>query len=65
MPRLSCLATPDGFQTVVVTDDAEATPGAGEGSEGVHIMYTPEKDQVGVVLLTALNVPSSKVYSSL
>lgn len=65
VPRLSCLATPDGFQTVVVTDDAEATPGAGEGSEGVHIMYAPEKDQVGVVLLTALNVPSSKVYSSL
>lgn len=65
VPRLSCLATPEGFQAVVVTDDSEAEPGTGEGSEGVHIMYAPEREQVGVVLLTALNVPSSKVYSAL
>lgn len=65
VPRLSCLATPDGFQTVIVTDDSQAEPGSGEGSEGVHIMYAPEREQVGVVLLTALNVPSSKVYSAL
>ena len=65
VPRLSCLATPDGFQTIIVTDDSQAEPGSGEGSEGVHIMYAPEREQVGVVLLTALNVPSSKVYSAL
>lgn len=65
-PRLSCLASTEGFQAVVVTDDSQAEPGSEKGSEGgAHIMYAPEKGQVGVVLLTALNVPSSKVYASL
>ncbi|MEC4176919.1 hypothetical protein VJ918_00530 [Adlercreutzia sp. R21] len=65
VPRLSCLATTDGFQAVIVTDDSQAEPGRGEGAEGAHIMYAPEKEAVGVVLLTSLNVPSSKVYASL
>lgn len=65
VPRLSFLASPAGFQSVIVTDDSEARPGSEESREGVHILYTPERDQVGVVLLTALNVPSSKVYSAL
>lgn len=65
VPRLSCLATTDGFQAVIVTDDCQAEPGRGEGVEGAHIMYAPEKEAVGVVLLTSLNVPSSKVYASL
>lgn len=65
-PRLSCLASTEGFQAVVVTDDSQAEPGSEEESEGgAHIMYAPERGQVGVVLLTALNVPSSKVYASL
>ena len=67
VPRLSCLATTDGFQAVIVTDDSQAVPGdtANVGSEGTLVMYAPEKEQVGVLLLTALNVPSAKVYSSL
>lgn len=65
VPRLSCLATTDGFQAVIVTDDSQAEPGRGEGAEGAHIVYAPEKEAVGVVLLTSLNVPSSKVYASL
>lgn len=64
-PRLSCLATTAGFEAVVVTDDSEATPGKGEDADGTHIMYAPERDSVGVVVLTSLNVPSSKVYASL
>lgn len=65
VPRLSCLATIEGFQAVIVTDDDQADPGAGEGSEGAHIVYAPERGSVGVVLLTALNVTTSKVYASL
>ena len=37
----------------------------GEGEGNAHIVYAPERGQVGVVLLTSLNVPSSKVYASL
>ncbi|MFR5091504.1 MAG: hypothetical protein ACLTDR_05265 [Adlercreutzia equolifaciens] len=40
-------------------------PGRGEGEGNAHIVYAPERGQVGVVLLTSLNVPSSKVYASL
>lgn len=65
VPRLSCLATAEGFQSVVVTDDSQADPGVGADIQGAHVVYAPEKDSVGVVLLTALNVPSSKVYASL
>ena len=65
VPRLSCLATTDGFQAVIVTDDSQAEPGRGEGTEGAHIVYAPEREAVGVVLLTSLNVPSSKVYAAL
>lgn len=65
VPRLSCLASTDGFQAVIVTDDSQAEPGRAEGAEGAHIVYAPEREAVGVVLLTALNVPSSKVYASL
>ena len=65
VPRLSCLATTDGFQAVIVTDDSQAEPRRGEGTEGAHIVYAPEREAVGVVLLTSLNVPSSKVYAAL
>lgn len=65
-PRMSCLASAEGFHAVVVTDDSQVEPGSEENSEGgAHVMYAPERGQVGVVLLTALNVPSSKVYASL
>ena len=65
VPRLSCLASTDAFNVVIVADDVEAEPGS-TGSEGsAHIVYAPERGQVGVVLLTNLNVPSSKVYASL
>ena len=50
---------------VIVTDDDQAEPGRGEGEGSAHIVYAPERGQVGVVLLTSLNVPSSKVYASL
>ena len=39
--------------------------GRGEGEGNAHIVYAPERGQVGVVLLTSLNVPSSKVCASL
>ena len=65
MPRLSCLASTDDFNVVIVTDDDQAEPGRGEGEGSAHIVYAPERGQVGVVLLTSLNVPSSKVYASL
>lgn len=66
VPRLSCLATTEGFQAVIVADDSQAPAGeTTEGEGGALIIYAPEKEQVGVLLLTALNVPSSKVYSSL
>lgn len=65
VPRLSCLAATDGFQAVIVTDDSQAEPGLGEESESAHVVYAPEREAVGVVLLTSLNVPSSKVYASL
>lgn len=65
VPRLSCLASVEGFNVVIVTDDDQSEPGKGEGEGAAHIMYAPEREQVGVVLLTALNVPSSKVYASL
>ena len=50
---------------VIVTDDDQAEPGRGEGEGNAHIVYAPERGQVGVVLLTSLNVPSSKVCASL
>ena len=56
---------PDDFNVVIVTDDDQAEPGRGEGEGNAHIVYAPERGQVGVVLLTSLNVPSSKVYASL
>ena len=65
VPRLSCLASTDDFNVVIVTDDDQAEPGRGEGEGNAHIVYAPERGQVGVVLLTSLNVPSSKVYASL
>lgn len=67
VPRLSCLATTEGFQAVIVTDDSQAPAGQSTSveSESAHVIYAPEREQVGVLLLTALNVPSSKVYSSL
>ena len=65
VPRLSCLADTDDFNVVIVTDDDQAEPGRGEGEGSAHIVYAPERGQVGVVLLTSLNVPSSKVYASL
>ena len=65
VPRLSCLASTDDFNVVIVTDDDQAEPGRGEGEGSAHIVYAPERGQVGVVLLTSLNVPSSKVYASL
>lgn len=66
VPRLSCLATTDGFQAVIVADDSQATAGeAVDNGNGTLVVYAPEKEQVGVLLLTSLNVPSSKVYSSL
>ena len=65
VPRLSCLASTDDFNVVIVTDDAQAEPGRGEGEGNAHIVYAPERGQVGGVLLTSLNVPSSKVYASL
>ena len=65
VPRLSCLASTDNFNVVIVTDDDQAEPGRGEGEGNAHIVYAPERGQVGVVLLTSLNVPSSKVYASL
>lgn len=45
-------------------DQAEARPRRGQ-METLHIVYAPERGHVGVVLLTSLNVPSSKVYASL
>ena len=65
VPRLSCLASTDDFNVVIVADDDQAEPGRGEGEGNAHIVYAPERGQVGVVLLTSLNVPSSKVYASL
>lgn len=65
VPRLSCLASTDDFNVVIVTDDDQARAGRGEGEGNAHIVYAPERGQVGVVLLTSLNVPSSKVYASL
>ena len=65
VPRLSCLGSTDDFNVVIVTDDDQAEPGRGEGEGSAHIVYAPERGQVGVVLLTSLNVPSSKVYASL
>ncbi len=64
-PRLSCLATIEDFNVVVVTDDDSVEPGTGMGEGAAHVVYAPERAQVGVVLLTNLNVPSSKVYADL
>ncbi len=57
VPRLSCLRAADDFNVVIVTDDDQAEPGRGEGEGNAHIVYAPERGQVGVVLLTSLNSP--------
>lgn len=65
VPRLSCLAATDDFNAVIVTDDVQAEPGSNASEGNAHIVYAPERGEVGVLLLTNLNVPSSKVYASL
>lgn len=47
VPRLSCLADTDDFNVVIVTDDDQAEPGRGEGEGSAHIVYAPERGQVG------------------
>ncbi len=64
LQRLSCLVSTDDFNVVIVADDDQAEPGRGEG-ENAHIVYAPERGQVGVVLLHVPERPPSKVCASL
>ncbi|WP_165048281.1 MULTISPECIES: hypothetical protein [unclassified Adlercreutzia] len=64
-PRASYLATYEGTDVVIVTTDSEGISVDGETRDGTLVTRSPEKGQVGVVLLSSNNVPSARVITSL
>ena len=64
-PRLGLVVVGDDDRLEPLDSGQARQTGHEAGAEGAHIVYAPERGSVGVVLLTALNVPSSKVYASL
>ncbi|WP_172135869.1 hypothetical protein [Adlercreutzia sp. ZJ473] len=64
-PRASYLATYEGTDVVIVTTDSEGISVDGETHDGTLVTRSPEKGQVGVVLLSSNNVPSARVITSL
>jgi hypothetical protein len=65
VPRLSFAESLTGFNVVIVSDDSQAEAGTSKMVDNALVMYSPQQNEVGVILLSGANVASSKVYASL
>lgn len=62
-PRVGYLSTCQGTDVVIVTSDAEGVSSGGEMRDSTLVAGSPDKGDVGVVLLTSSNVASARVVS--
>lgn len=62
-PRVGYLSTCQGTDVVIVTSDAEGVSSGGEMRDSTLVAGSPDKGDVGVILLTSSNVASARVVS--
>lgn len=64
-PRASLLATYEGTNVVIVTTDIEDVSTNGQFVDDALVVQSPQRGEVGVILLSTNNVPAAKVVSSI
>ena len=63
-PRTDYLATYEGTDVVLVTTDEEGVGTQGYFSDATFVVRSPEKGDIGVVVLTSNGTASSKVFNN-